>query len=155
METPEMSEMHHGSMHRHDHAPQDLTRNQALVFGALSGANGPLSAYAILDHVRAEGMRAPLQVYRALDKLVELGFVHRIETLNAFVACRRPDCGTHASIAFTICEKCGTVAEVSNHHLGEELADIAARSQFSLAKSTVELRGICAPCTKVPPREVL
>jgi len=75
--------------HTHDHgrAPSDLTRNQSLVFGALSRAEGPLSAYTILDQLRDDGFRAPLQVYRALDKLVETGMVHRLESLNAFVAC--------------------------------------------------------------------
>jgi len=48
----------------------------------------PLSAYDILDKLHDFGFRAPLQVYRALDKLIELGLVHRLETLNAFVACQ-------------------------------------------------------------------
>jgi hypothetical protein len=67
----------------------------------------PLSAYTILDQLRDQGFRAPLQVYRALDKLVEFGLVHRLESLNAFVACRHPDCEDHETIAFMICEKCG------------------------------------------------
>ncbi len=75
----------------------DLTRNQSLVFNALDGASGPLSAYDILDKLRADGFRAPLQVYRALDKLVEYGMVHRLESLNAFVAC-----ATAVSTAFSV-----------------------------------------------------
>ena len=89
--------------HGHDHP--DLTRNQSLVFNALTRAPGPLSAYSLLDQLRDKGLRAPLQVYRALDKLVAFGMVHRLESLNAFVACRHPDCETHENIAFTICEE--------------------------------------------------
>ncbi|KAG1651456.1 High-affinity zinc uptake system membrane protein ZnuB [Nymphon striatum] len=53
--------------------PAHLTKNQSLVMGALTNAEGPLSAYTILDQLRDDGFRAPLQVYRALDKLVETG----------------------------------------------------------------------------------
>ncbi|WP_205032283.1 Fur family transcriptional regulator [Hwanghaeella grinnelliae] len=125
----------------------DLTKNQQLVFDALSGADGPLSAYTILDLLRERGFRAPPQVYRALDKLVDIGLVHRLESLNAFVACRHPGCDTHEeTIAFAICEDCGKVAEISDDALSDELGQIAGRSGFLLKKSTVELRGICGAC---------
>lgn len=129
------------------HADADLTKNQQMVLDALSGADGPLSAYTILDRLREQGFRAPPQVYRALDKLVELGMVHRLESLNAFVACRHPGCDTHEeTIAFAICDDCGQVAEISDDALSEELGAIAGRAGFLLKKSTVELRGICDAC---------
>ena len=68
-------------------ARTELTKNQSAVFSALRGAGKPLGAYEILDQVRDQGFRAPLQVYRALQKLMELRLVHRIESRNAFVAC--------------------------------------------------------------------
>jgi Fur family zinc uptake transcriptional regulator len=124
-----------------------MTRNQSLVYGALCEAEGPLSAYTILDKLRQNGLRAPLQVYRALEKLVESGRVHRLESLNAFVACRRSDCATHASIAFTICEDCGLVREVADDGIEARLADLALNAGFTLRRSVVELRGLCAKCT--------
>lgn len=124
----------------------DLTRNQALVMGALSSADGPLSAYAILDRLRDEGFRAPLQVYRALDKLVSSGLVHRLESLNAFVACQHPDCETHATIAFTICDDCGEVRELEDASLGRRIKAVANAGQFVLRSSVVELRGLCGAC---------
>ncbi len=89
----------------------DLTRNQSLVFNALVESDGPLSAYTLLDRLREHGFRAPLQVYRALDKLVEFGMVHRLESLNAFVACAHPHdgCSGHGTVAFMICNTCGHV----------------------------------------------
>ncbi|HSO47903.1 MAG TPA: transcriptional repressor, partial [Rhizobiaceae bacterium] len=66
-------------MNGHDHATAELTKNQSLVMGALARSDGPLSAYTILDQLRDNGFRAPLQVYRALEKLVEFGLVHRLE----------------------------------------------------------------------------
>jgi Fur family zinc uptake transcriptional regulator len=132
-----------------DHQGQhgaDLTKNQTLVMGALAGAKGPLSAYTILDQLRDCGFRAPLQVYRALDKLVEFGLVHRLESLNAFVACRQPGCEGHETIAFTICERCGQVKEITDDSLARRLKAMAGQVSFALTKSTVELRGICGLC---------
>ena len=126
--------------------PAGLTRNQSLVLSALSRANAPLSAYTILDQLREDGFRAPPQVYRALDKLVEMGAVHRLESLNAFVACRHPDCDGHETVAFAICDKCGMVAELSDDDLAHHLKGLAKKTGFVLKKSTVELRGTCASC---------
>lgn len=132
----------------HEHSGTNLTKNQALVMEALTGADEPLSAYMILDRLRSSGMRAPLQVYRALDKLVAAGLVHRLETLNAFLACRNPSCDPHTTIAFTICFECNQVSEFSNEKLTSHLSKIARGIDFTPTKSTIELRGICAQCRK-------
>ncbi|MBS8259120.1 transcriptional repressor [Roseibium polysiphoniae] len=131
----------------HENDQPSLTKNQALVLGALTGSNGPLTAYAILDLLRADGFRAPLQVYRALDKLVDFGMVHRLESLNAFVACRHPGCTSHDSAAFAICEQCGLVTEFTPDKAVDMLKDWAKGEGFQMAKTTIELRGLCRTCT--------
>jgi Fur family zinc uptake transcriptional regulator len=125
-----------------------LTKNQALVFDALSASQAPLSAYGILDQLRDKGFRAPLQVYRALDKLVEFGLVHRLESINAFVACAHPqnDCCSHGTVAFAICNNCGQVAEFHDHTIDHRLADWAKGRHFKAEKTTIEIRGLCANC---------
>lgn len=133
-------------MNEHVHPSTDLTKNQSLVMGALTRSDGPLSAYTILDQLRDDGFRAPLQVYRALDKLVEFGMVHRLESLNAFVACRQPGCDDHETIAFMICETCGQVHEISDDDLASRLKLLAGEARFALKKTTIELRGICRSC---------
>ena len=133
-------------MNAHDDVHPELTRNQALVFDTLSGSDGPLSAYSILDLLRGQGFRAPLQVYRALDKLIEFGMVHRLESLNAFVACSQPECDMHGTIAFAICQKCGQVSEFANDQVASLLADWAKSEHFQLKKTTIELRGLCQGC---------
>lgn len=130
----------------HQHEAHDLTRNQALVLDALAGAGGPLSAYSILDLLRQEGFRAPLQVYRALDKLIAFGLVHRLESLNAFVACRQPECDVHGTIAFAICDKCGHVSEFAGDRVAALLKGWARAENFDLKKTTIELRGLCRGC---------
>ncbi len=134
------------TMSDHVHEPVSLTRNQSLVMTALEAATQPLSAYSLLDLLRGNGFRAPLQVYRALDKLVDFGLVHRLESLNAFVACSHPGCETHATTAFMICNTCGHVGELTDADLAGRLAAMASASGFALEKSTVELRGLCGDC---------
>lgn len=64
-----------------------LSRNQSLVLSVLQSSDQPLSAYTILDRLRDDGLRAPLQIYRALEKLMEAGRIHRLESMNALVIC--------------------------------------------------------------------
>ena len=136
-------------MSEHIHAHGKLTKNQTLVMDALANADGPLSAYTILDQLRGNGFRAPLQVYRALDKLLDSGLVHRLESLNAFVACRHDDCTDHEQTVFMICETCSKVSEIADKALTQHLQKMASASQFSLTKATIELRGMCKGCKTV------
>ncbi|MDD7909615.1 MULTISPECIES: Fur family transcriptional regulator [Pseudovibrio] len=137
--------------HQHALGGKPLTKNQRLVLERLEKTEGPLSAYSILDELRDEGFRAPLQVYRALDKLVDAGLVHRLESLNAFVACRHPSCHSHRMIGFAICEECGSVQEFSQDRISEELVAWARDDGFRLKKTTIELRGLCKTCAEQAP----
>ncbi len=123
-----------------------LTKNQSLVFDALSDAQTPLSAYTILDRLRDEGFRAPLQVYRALEKLLDIGLVHRLESLNAFVACSHARCHASGLIAFAICELCGQVSEFSDAAISKRLGQWADKNSFAVEKTVIEIRGACAIC---------
>lgn len=123
-----------------------LSKNEELVLHALKAAKEPQTAYALLDQLRDQGLRAPPQIYRALEKLTAQGIVHRIESLNAFVVCNQPDCSQHALAAFTICDSCGTVGEVNHPQLAQKLTSLGVKSKFSVKASTVEMRGVCAAC---------
>ena len=73
------------STHTHSKKSQSLTKNQRIVLDLLQNIGEPLKAYFILDRLKKEGLNSPLQVYRALDKLVELGKIHKIESINSFI----------------------------------------------------------------------
>lgn len=123
-----------------------LTKNQEMVLGTLNHAKVPMSAYAILDELRNEGLRAPPQVYRALEKLIADGLVHRLESLNAFVACSHEDCHNTGLIAFAICEQCGQVSEFSDAEVSNRLTQWIAAHHFSNTRTTIEIRGDCGSC---------
>ena len=71
---------------------QNLSKNQQIIFDLIDKSPEPLKAYAILFNVQKKGIKAPLQVYRALDKLVKIGKIHKIESRNAFIACNNSSC---------------------------------------------------------------
>ena len=133
--------------HTHGNS-RPLTDKQQIVLDALLKSEVPLSAYALLDQLRDDGFRAPLQVYRALDKLMEGEHVHRLESLNAFVACRHSGCEGDGpqTVIFAICELCGRVREQSDLALHEALSALADRINFSLNSSVIELKGQCDNC---------
>lgn len=130
-------------------AERKLTRNQSCVLERLEAASAPLSAYTLLDQLREQGFRAPLQVYRALDGLIAAGLVHRLESLNAFVACaggHRHDDHDHLMTAFAICDRCGQVAELSDHDVDHRLSEWVSATGFAAKKAVIEFRGTCGKC---------
>ncbi len=125
----------------------NLTKNQSLVFETLAEAGAPLSAYKILDQLREHGFRAPLQVYRALDKLLERGLIHRLESLNAFVACQHGHNEKHqGTTVFVICGTCGDVNELHDQVISDQIMRRAVEQNFHLESAMVELRGCCSGC---------
>jgi len=128
----------------------ELTRNQAVVLEALSTGDTPLTAYEILglERVRAEGLKAPPTIYRALEGLVGLGLVHRIESLNAYFACAR---GPHVeAVGFAICEHCRKVVELRLSDCEQHLAMSARKSGFRVDAVRVEMTGRCGNCRAGP-----
>jgi len=121
-----------------------LTRNERAVLAALRQTPAARSAYDLLDELRDVGLKAPAQVYRALQKLIRLGLAHRIESVNGFVACAHPQDDCFA--AFAICTECGAVAEITDETLVEPLSRWARRSAFALDQVTLEARGRCRAC---------
>ena len=130
-------------------AREVLTKNQLSVLEALEAASGPLSAYTLLDQLRERGFRAPLQVYRALDSLMKSGLVHRLESLNAYVACQHGHSHHHEMAAFAICDACGAVTEFTDPHIGERLERWSDSNAFAPKKVTIEVRGLCESCAGV------
>ena len=126
-----------------------LTKNQSLVLDFLIRANQPSGAYSILDSLRQYGFKAPLQVYRALDQLIDLGLVHRLESLNAFIACSHMSCETSGASAFVICDNCETVQEICDDTVTGFLSSLAEKTKMKASRSNIELHGLCNGCADV------
>ena len=129
-------------------ASEKLTNNQKTVLDLLEKSKEPLKAYAILFDIQKKGIKAPLQVYRALDKLIEIGKVHKIESKNSYIACEHKNCDSSTSTSFLICELCDQVTELKKKNLSEYFAKQSVQANFKYAKHNLEIYGVCKDCTK-------
>ncbi len=132
------------SNHTHNKKDQTLTKNQRIVLNLLQDSGEPLKAYFILDSLKKEGLNSPLQVYRALDKLVELGKIHKVESLNSFIICNNSNCASNT--AFTICERCGKVKEIKNNNLTEGVNELVRENKLNITRYNLEFYVVCNTC---------
>lgn len=124
-----------------------LTPVRRRTLEILLEAHAALGAYDVLARLNEEGLGSkPPVAYRALTFLVDNGFVHRIERLNAFVACAHP--GAAHDPAFMICRSCKKVAEADIS--GSALSTPAAQSGFQIEQTMIEAEGLCPACQTTP-----
>ena len=125
---------------------QFLSKNQKIVLDIIEKAKGPLKAYSILFNVQKKGINAPQQIYRALDKLIEIGKIHKIESRNAFVACKNSNCEISKATAFSICESCEKIDEISDTKLSKYLSSYHDKNGMKFKKFNLEFFGLCKKC---------
>ena len=126
-----------------------LTPQRLEVLRLMSQHHGAISAYDLLDLLRASEPQAkPPTIYRALDFLLEQGFVHRVESTNSYVVCHHFEEPSHTS-AMLICDRCGAVAEKHADGVENILKSLALSCGFALTNSVIEAHGLCRECVEV------
>src|SRR5436309_16107999 len=112
----------------HDHHHARLTPGRRRALDVLEAAGKPLGAYDMMELLGKDGRRpAPISVYRALDFLVEHGYVHRLASRNAFLACSHRH-HHHDPVAFLICDHCGRVHEATSAKLATSPGELAEKA---------------------------
>lgn len=125
-----------------------LTALRRRVLELVWRSHRPVGAYDILSQLaRSRGTVAPPTVYRALEFLQAEGLVHRIESLNAYIGCERPD-EPHC-VQFLICRACGQAAEMADDRIDAAMRRGSAKAGFALERPTVEALGLCPDCQPV------
>lgn len=123
-----------------------FTRIRQRVLELVWRQHKPIGAYELLELLQQDNRTAPPTVYRALDFLQQLGLVHRIASLNAYVGCSRP--GKPHDGQFLICETCHALAELDVPEIAATINQSAAVSGFKTARQTIEIMGLCPNCHK-------
>ncbi len=123
-----------------------LTPIREQVFLLLTKHDGAVGAYDLLDELKAiDASAKPATIYRALDFLSQQGFVHKIESINAFILCHHfSDC-SHP-VQLLICDQCGHVEEIQSNNLDLTIRAMADASGFSISHQIVEAHGKCRTC---------
>ena len=122
-----------------------LTTLRERVLRLVAEAEKPVKAYDLLDKIHDDkGLAAPPTVYRALDFLLENGFIHKLESINAFIGCHQPR--THHSAPFLICDGCGWAVEMEDEGVTRILIEQAKALGFRPQAQTLEVHGRCARC---------
>ena len=123
-----------------------LNENETRVMNVLMGSHVALGAYEITDHASDENKRLQAnQVYRAIEKLVRTGLVHKVESEGGYIACHAEDsCNTPM---FLICTSCHQVAETENMDVDGAIRHSVKPTGFVLQHQNVELMGLCPDCS--------
>ncbi|OHE75980.1 MAG: hypothetical protein A3F67_02900 [Verrucomicrobia bacterium RIFCSPHIGHO2_12_FULL_41_10] len=153
---------HKHSLKSHDHTDciqsaltkaEALSRDRKLRFTPLRRRvleliwqnHQPVGAYELLKQLDAEeGCPAPPTIYRALDFLLEQGFIHRINALNAFLGCSQPD-HLHEG-HMLICHCCKNATEVTDDTITTSIQKVVKKQEFLLQRQWLEVVGLCKEC---------
>lgn len=124
-----------------------LTPLRLSVLELVAASDKPVKAYDLLDRLKDERAgAAPPTIYRALDFLLEHGFIHKLESINAFVSCHHPD-EAH-QVPFLICDECSGAVEICDERVATLLSAQAHAHGFRARSQTLEVHGICARCRR-------
>ncbi|NOQ17055.1 MAG: transcriptional repressor [Methyloprofundus sp.] len=122
-----------------------LTSIRKRILELICTSHKAIGAYELLDLFKQEDPKAkPVTIYRALDFLMEVGLVHKIESLNAFIGCLQSE--KQHQTAILICDHCKNAYEVDAPIVYENLLHLSQNLQFKTQKLTIELRGLCVNC---------
>lgn len=150
-----------GKLHSHHHGNADsfiaavelaaearglrLTPLRREVLELIAAMGKPVKAYDLLDQLREKhGNAAPPTVYRALDFLLEHAFIHKLESINAYVSCHHP--AEAHQVPFLICDSCAGAQEVCDERVAELIEAQARALGFKPQAQTLEVHGICKQC---------
>lgn len=124
-----------------------LTNQRKIVLQIMLQAQKTMSAYDLLDLLKQQEPQAkPPTIYRALDFLLEQGFIHKVESSNSYIVCPHFSHPNHWSILF-ICDNCKQIIEKNNHEIETHLQLLATQNKFTVRHSIIEIHGLCELCS--------
>ncbi|TXN00401.1 transcriptional repressor [Methylobacterium sp. WL64] len=123
----------------------NMTPIRRRVLEVVAASPVPLAAYAIIHRLSDTKLLGPPTVYRALEFLVEAGFVRHLALRKAFVLCARPG---EPFVAVLTCTDCGDTSEVTSEEVRAAMVRFASATGFAPHGRAIEIEGRCATCTR-------
>jgi Fur family transcriptional regulator, zinc uptake regulator len=125
-----------------------LTPLRRRVLDIFTDSDAPLGAYAILEELSRREIKqvAPPTVYRTLDFFLDHGFVHKIESRNAYAPCEHLGHAHHGMLL--VCEACGRSEEIEDSEVMSAIGESAKAAGFVLRRVVTEAQGLCRRCAE-------
>ncbi|MFP4098068.1 MAG: Fur family transcriptional regulator [Alphaproteobacteria bacterium] len=124
-----------------------ITAPRVHAYEIVLGEKKPVTAYDVLNKLGKHlDNPKPPTAYRALDFLTQHGFIHRIESLNAYVPCTTDH--KHTGSQFLICKECGRVEDVHLCTIPPSLDKKILSAAFKPEYWNFEVNGLCSRCSK-------
>ncbi len=122
-----------------------LTKLRETVLKLIWKNHSYVKAYDLLDDLKKiDSSAKPPTIYRSLEFLLENGFIHKIQSLNAFVGCSHPN--EHNKCYFLICKECQNIEECHSENINEFVQSTSSNNNFSANQVTLEISGVCQEC---------
>ena len=121
-----------------------FTEPRKNVLSLLAKSNKPFGAYKIKKLLSlGKGKPNPPTIYRSIEFWEKHGFIHRIESLNAYIVCCQNH--QHENFCIFICDNCNITKEI---HLKKNLlsSNNFKENGFTIHKYNTELTGKCSKC---------
>lgn len=130
-----------------------LTAQRQEVLELLLRREGPAKAYDLQEDMQARhGRVAPTTIYRALEFLTDNGLVHRVDALNAFIACSADH--DHHHVLMVVCSNCQRTEEIADDALYRAIRTRLAQAQPGFHDEAIEIKGVCAACAAAAPSKL-
>lgn len=121
-----------------------LTPQRLAIYHALESAKEPLTAYDLKDQVNHQSNESfnISTIYRVLDFWIELGLIHKIDSLNTFIVCNDEHRNhMHVLQRCTQCQSVKESCEISS------LIKMPQSASFHIdTHQVIEIQGQCAEC---------
>ena len=122
-----------------------LTEIRKTILKIIWQSHKATKAYDILDQISGMNFSAkPPTVYRALDFLLENGFIHKINSLNSYIGCPNPL--QNEQCYFIICSSCDEIEECSDKGITNAIESVMNKNKFSHKNIAIEINGTCNNC---------
>ena len=123
-----------------------LPPNYQVVFDVVNALDKGEHAAAGDIYATARQLRAGIgysTVYRALDRLRDLGLVHEVRVPGSSSALYEAARGMHAHFR---CQSCGRIGDIDYTLPPSEIAGVAESNRIAIGEVVVTFNGVCAGC---------
>jgi Fur family zinc uptake transcriptional regulator len=118
--------------------------NSQIVLSIISKSKKPLTAYLILEKFQHIKKVQPMAVYRALNKLIEDGKIHKSNQNKTFILCNHDHTEIH-NPSIAICKSCGDTQELISNAFANIFSKLSLKN-FDFKNFDLEVSTLCKKC---------